>query len=137
MRDLMNVFRARFEEEFRETGITLAQLRLLKAVQQPAERSAASIARECSVTPQTLHTMLTRAVREGWITRGSTERNGRFVTANLTPEGRKLLLQGVALREKTEAEMWQGIARKEIRQARKTLEAGLANLAAKVPAQKA
>ncbi|MBE7158052.1 MAG: MarR family transcriptional regulator, partial [Rhodospirillales bacterium] len=65
MRDLLTVFRNRFEEEFRASGVTLAQLRLLKAVQRQKERSAASIARECHVTPQTLHTMLSRAVREG------------------------------------------------------------------------
>ena len=106
MRDLMNVFRTRFEEEFRASGVTLAQLRLLKAVQQQDKRSAASIARECHVAPQTLHTMLARAVREG----------------------EALLAQGMRLREQAEAEMWRDVPAKAVRQARRTLEAGLANL---------
>lgn len=129
MRDLMNVLRARFEDEFRDTGVTLPQLRLLKAVQQQTERSAASIARECHVTPQTLHTMLARAVREGWITRGSSDRNHRFVTASLTPQGAALLQRGSTLREQVEAEMWQTVPIESLRHTRETLETGLTNLA--------
>ena len=128
MRDLIHVLRARFEDEFRDAGVTLAQLRLLKAVGQQSERSAASLARECHVTPQTLHTMLARAVREGWIVRGSSDRNHRFVTASLTPQGQALLQRGSVLREQTEAQMWEGTPAKVIRQTRRTLEAALANL---------
>ncbi len=131
LRDLMNVFRARFEEEFRDTGVTLAQLRLLKAVQAQTERSAASIARDCHVTPQTLHTMLTRAVREGWITRGNSDRNHRFVTVALTPAGKALLQHGIELKERTESELWRGVSAEAVHAARRTLEAGLRNLEAK------
>ena len=129
IRDLLNAFRVRFEEEFRSTGVTLAQLRLLKAVDQHSEGSAASLARDCHVTPQTLHPMLTRAAREGWITRGNSDRNQRFVTAALTPQGRALLQQGNALKERTEAELWRGVPLSAVRAMRQTLEVGLRNLA--------
>lgn len=130
MRDLINVMRARFEDEFRDTGVTLPQLRLLKAVQgqEQGERSAAAIARECHVTPQTLHTMLARAVREGWITRGSSDRNHRYVTASLTPQGEALLQRGVALKEEAESKMWRDVSLESLRNTRGTLEVGLANL---------
>jgi MarR family transcriptional regulator, organic hydroperoxide resistance regulator len=129
LRDLLATFRARFEDDWRETGVTLAQLRLLKAVEQQPEGSAASIARLCHVTPQTLQDMLARAVREGWITRGISERNHRFVTAALTPEGRALLQRGIALKERIEAEVWGETSLPQLRQVRKTLEAGLSRLA--------
>ncbi len=128
MRDLMNVFRARFEDEFRTAGVTLAQLRLLKAVEQQHDGSAASLARFCHVTPQTLHTMLARAVREGWITRGNSDRNHRFVTATLTPEGKALLQHGIELKERTEAELWRGVPPDAVHAVRQALEAGLRNL---------
>jgi MarR family transcriptional regulator, organic hydroperoxide resistance regulator len=130
MRDLLNIYRARFEYEFGKSGVSLPQLRMLKAVQHGAERSAASLARECHVTPQTLHTMLARAAREGWIARGSSGSNHRIVTATLTTAGEALLQQGSALKEATEAEMWADVPLKAVRQTRKTLEAGLQKLMA-------
>ena len=89
---------------------------------------AAAIARACHVTPQTLHTMLTRAAREGWITRGSSDRNHRFVTASLTAQGHAILQIGTELRERMEAELWEGASIESIRVVRTALETGLANL---------
>ncbi len=128
MRDLFLNFRARFEEELRDTGVTLPQLRMLKMVEGQQGTSAAAIARACHVTPQTLHTMLARAGREGWIVRGSTDRNHRFVTASLTPSGQAILQIGMALRERLEAELWKGVSLHEVAAVRKALEFGLANL---------
>jgi MarR family transcriptional regulator, organic hydroperoxide resistance regulator len=129
LRDLTNALRLRFEEGLRGSAVTVPQLRMLKAIDsQPAGASAASIARTCQVTPQTLHAMLNRAQREGWITRGSSERNHRFVTAALTEAGRAHLAAGSALRDKIEAEMWQNIPGQELEAARGTLERALSNL---------
>ena len=128
MRDLVYALRGRFEEGLRGTGVTLAQLRLLKAVEQQSDASAASIARQCQVTPQTLHTMLSRAAREGWIVRGSSEQNHRFVTAALTPEGSAILERGGKLREELEDELWQGTSLERLREVREALEGGLGNL---------
>lgn len=128
MRDLLNAFRVQFEDGLRGSGVTLAQLRLLKAVEQHTEGSAASIARLCHVTPQTLHTMLSRAAREGWIVRGSSDRNHRFVTASLTAEGRAVLAQGIELKERIEADLWRDVPLEAMRALRQTLESGLRNL---------
>ena len=128
MRDLFQSFRARFEEELRDTGVTLPQLRMLKMVEGQQGTSAAAIARACHVTPQTLHTMLARAAREGWIVRGSTESNHRFVTASLTPSGQAILQIGMQLRERLEAELWRDASLNDIVAVRNALESGLANL---------
>ena len=128
MRDLFQGFRARFEEELRGTGVTLPQLRMLKMVEGQQGTSAAAIARACHVTPQTLHTMLARAGREGWIVRGSTDRNHRFVTASLTPSGRAILQIGMELRDRLEAQAWGDASLDDLVAVRKALESGLANL---------
>lgn len=129
IRDLLLGYRDRMEDELRGIGVTLPQLRMLKAIDQQKEQvSAATIARLCHITPQTLQTMLARATREGWITRGSSENNGRFVTAALTPRGQAILRQGIATAERTEQEIWRGVTLDSMQSLRKTLESGLANL---------
>ena len=128
IRDLFQIVRARFEEELRGTGVTLPQLRMLKMVEEQHGGSAAAIARACHVTPQTLHTMLARAAREGWIARGSSARNHRFVTASLTEKGRAILQIGTELRERLMEEMWRGASVTEVQGVRRALETGLANL---------
>lgn len=129
IRDLLLGYRARMEHELRGSSVTLPQLRMLKAIhQQQTEASAASIARLCHITPQTLHTMLARATREGWITRGISEKNSRFVTAALTPKGAAILREGIHLAEAIEAEIWRGVSLDSMQAMRTTLEYGLANL---------
>ena len=128
MRNLFQGFRARFEEELRGTGVTLPQLRMLKAIEGQTEGSAAAIARVCHITPQTLQAMLTRAAREGWIVRGSSDRNHRFVTAALTPQGAAIVQQGTELRERIEAELWGDVPVASIKSVRELLELGLTNL---------
>ena len=99
MRDLFLHFRAHFEEELRGTGVTLP-----------------------------LHAMLTRAVREGWIVRGTSDRNHRFVTAALTSKGKAIVRSGMALRERMEGELWKDIPVSALKNFREMLERGLANL---------
>ena len=128
MRHLVFAMRARFEEALRGTAVTLPQLRLLKAVGQQQEASAASIARVCQVTPQTLQGMLARAVREGGIARGTSEQNHRYVTAALTPKGHAVLEGGAAIWSRLEEELWKHTDVEQLQTLRETLEAGLANL---------
>ena len=128
MRDLVLGYRAQLDDAMRPTGVTLPQLRLLKAVAQQGDVSAASIARLCHVTPQTLQSMLTRATREGWIERGSSEGNGRIVTASLTAHGEAILQQGMEVAARLEQQLWQGVPLAEMKLFRETLEACLARL---------
>lgn len=128
LREFLHVCRGRFETDLHGKGFTLAQLRLLKAVADQEESSAASIARKCQVTPQTMQAMLARAEREGWIVRGSSKKNQRFVTARLTTAGRAILKKGNILKARLEAELWDGVSASSIRAARETLQSGIRNL---------
>ncbi|MGI4827509.1 MAG: MarR family winged helix-turn-helix transcriptional regulator [Janthinobacterium lividum] len=128
IRDLLLGYKARMEEELRKSGVTLPQIRMLKAVAQQNEASAASIARLCHITPQTLQSILTRATREGWIVRGSSPSNGRIVTASLTPRGEAILQQGLEAAGRIEAQIWSGIPLASMQAMRATLESGLVNL---------
>ena len=128
MRDLVFGFRAHLDNALRPTGVTLPQLRLLKAAAQQGDVSAASIARHCHVTPQTLQTMLVRATREGWIERGSSTSNSRIVTASLTARGEAILQEGLAVSARLSEQLWQGVPLTELKFFREMLEDCLARL---------
>ena len=128
VRDLLLGYRAKLEETMRPTGVTLPQLRMLRAISQEREVSAAAIARLCHVTPQTLQSILTRATREGWIVRGTSQSNGRILTASLTPRGEAILQQGMQAAERIEELIWRDIPLATMQAVRATLESGLVNL---------
>ncbi len=129
MRDLLLAYRTRVEDTMRPTGITLPQLRALHAIeQQQNDVSAAAIARQCHVTPQTLQSVLTRATREGWIVRGSSQRNGRIVTATLTEAGKAILRLAMQNAAAVDEQIWQGVPLQAMEAMRGTIEIGLANL---------
>ena len=127
-RDLLQGYKARFEDVLRSTGVTLAQMRMLKVIARQEDASAAAIARSCQITPQTLQSMLARATREGWILRGNSQRNARIVTATLTPRGQAILGEGQKLAEQIEAHIWQGVSLADMQTMREIVERGLANL---------
>jgi MarR family transcriptional regulator, organic hydroperoxide resistance regulator len=128
IRRLVMGSRALLEERLRGEGMTLAQLRLLKAVKHESGVSAAALARACGVTPQTMQAVLMRAVREEWIVRGKSERNERFVTASLTKLGERSLERGAAMLARIEEEIWRGVGVGTLREMNAVLEAGVGNL---------
>jgi DNA-binding MarR family transcriptional regulator len=128
LRELLVGYRTLLEDALREEGLTLAQLRLLKAVQEHGGVSGATIARTCQVTPQTLQVMFARAVRERWIIRSTSERNHRILTASLTSKGRSLLERGMAMAAEIEATLWAGVSADDVAQTNIVLGRGLANL---------
>lgn len=128
LRELLIGYRSLLEDDLREQGLTLPQLRLLHAVAEQAELSSAAIARRCQITPQTLQAMLERAVREGWIVRQTSQRNHRILTATLTAKGRRLLARGEALAAEIESRVWHGISLATLEEANTTLSRGIANL---------
>jgi DNA-binding MarR family transcriptional regulator len=132
MRHLITGFRGRVEDELRTDGLTLPQLRLLKAVKQQTDVSAAALARTCNVTPQTLQAVLGRAVQANWIVRGKSKKNERIVTATLTPLGESVLQQGMAVVFRVEELIWREVGLSDLKQMNETLQAGIASLEAEV-----
>jgi|GEM_PF-2284482 len=132
MRQLMKLYRALLEDAFREDGVTLPQLRLLKAVQEEKDVSAAALARTCMVTPQTLQVMLRRAVEAKWVLRGKSRKSERIVTATLTPLGEGILEQGMAMAARIDERLWRDVGLSDLKQLNETLRAGIAGLEAEV-----
>lgn len=130
MRQLTIGFKAVFEDQLREQGLTLPQLRLLKAVDELTDVSSAELARTCQVTPQTLQAMLTRAVQEKWILRGKSARNERFVTASLTTQGKSLLEMGKEQAAALEAKVWADVGLSQMRELNQMLAAAIDRLGA-------
>ena len=130
MRQLTIGFRVLLEDVLRNEGLTLPQLRLLKAVKQQADVSAAALARTCMVTPQTLQAVLARAVQAQWIVRGKSEKNERFVTATLTPLGESTVQLGMTMAARIEERIWQDVGLSDLKQLNETLQAAIANLGA-------
>jgi len=128
MRQFVMGFRALLEDALRDKELTLAQLRLLKAVKQQADVSAAALARTCMVTPQTLQAVLGRAVHANWIVRGKSEKNERFVTATLTPLGESVLQSGMAMAARVEQRIWEDVGLSDLKHFNDTLQAGIAKL---------
>jgi DNA-binding MarR family transcriptional regulator len=135
VRDMLLAYKGTLEEMVRPHGLTLPQLRMLNAVSEQNEVSAAAIARLCHVTPQTLQAILTRAVREGWIVRGTTQRNQRILTASLTPKGQSLLELGQQAAIEIEERMWGGVPRKTLEHVTEVLMQGISALLDSAPRQ--
>jgi len=128
LRDLLLGYRSQLEDALRDEGLTLPQLRLLNAIREHVGVSGATIARTCQVTPQTLQAMLTRAEREGWITRDISDVNHRILTASLTRKGETALASGLAAATEIEEKIWTGVSAHTLDQLNVTLEHGIANL---------
>ncbi len=128
LRELLLGYRSLLEDALRGEGLTLPQLRLLHAIDEQEGVSGATIARTCQVTPQTLQAMLTRAEREGWITRGISEVNHRILTTSLTRKGEMALASGMAAAAEIEERIWTGVSAHSLDQLNATLEHGIANL---------
>ncbi len=128
LRELLVGYRSLLEDALRGEGLSLAQLRLLSAIHEQHDVSGATIARSCQVTPQTLQAMLTRAEREGWITRGISASNHRILTASLTKRGAAVLERGLATAADIEEKIWTGVSAGALDRLNSTLEHGIANL---------
>ena len=130
MRRLTVGHRSLLEDMLRGEGLTLPQLRLLRAVKEQTDVSAAALARTCVVTPQTLQAVLARAVQAKWIVRGKSAKNERYVTATLTLLGESILATGVAMAARIEERIWMDVGLSDLKRLNDTLQAGIANLEA-------
>ena len=128
LRELVVGYRALLEDALRGESVTLAQLKLLNAIKEKGDVSGATIARTCQITPQTLQGILARAEREGWITRATSQRNHRIITASLTKKGEAVLERGLATAAEIEAKIWHGVSADALERLNLTLGHGIANL---------
>jgi DNA-binding MarR family transcriptional regulator len=81
--------------------------------------------------------MLTRAEREGWITRDISEVNHRILTTSLTRKGEAALASGLAAAVEIEEKIWTGVSASTLDQLNLTIEHGIANLRGEVTSHRA
>lgn len=74
----------------REFGLTPAQQSALAVLSDHEGITAAQLARECAVTPQTMNSTLGRLEKAGLITRAPHPMHGTLIEIRTTPAGRSL-----------------------------------------------
>jgi DNA-binding MarR family transcriptional regulator len=121
MKRLMTGYRTLLEIELEKENITLAQLRMLHALSDEPDHSAADLARTCFVTPQSMQAIVTRAEKLGWIRRHPSAANRRVLTAQLTAEGRRVLEKGMGFWTEISRDMWSGAKLSELELLNSTL----------------
>ncbi|MGI4855179.1 MAG: MarR family winged helix-turn-helix transcriptional regulator [Janthinobacterium lividum] len=137
MKRLLTGYRTLLEAALEGEGITLAQLRMLHALNDRAETSAADLARTCYITPQSMQAVVTKAEREGWITRSASTANRRILAATLTHAGQKMLGKGLKLYAEIEQQIWTGVKDRELRAFHATLGKVLLNVQERLDARHA
>lgn len=121
MKRLLTGYRTLLEAELEKEGITLAQLRMLNALHEGVATSAAELARTCYITPQSMQAVVTRAEREGRITRAASSANRRILSATLTKSGQKVLKRGLEFAAAIEHQIWGAVNAAEMRAFNATL----------------
>lgn len=129
LKRLLIGYRALMETALEGEAVTLAELRMLRALEEHPEISAAELARTCYISPQSMQAVVTRTERAGLITRSAAESNRRVLKATLTANGKTVLERCSVLASRMEADIWRDVKRSELQQFNATLAKGLAGLA--------
>ncbi|WP_030672607.1 MarR family winged helix-turn-helix transcriptional regulator [Streptomyces cellulosae] len=82
---------SRKSQVLREFELTVPQYVALYTLSQFSEMSAAQLARECQVTPQTMSTVLSNLVGKGLIERTPSDLHQKVLVTRLTRTGRTVL----------------------------------------------
>jgi DNA-binding MarR family transcriptional regulator len=106
---VMSGFISLVDEELQPLGITVAQLRMLRAVEDVPGISGAKLAGVCAVTPQTGQQLMQKLEANGWVTREKNPANERVLLTRLTKKGEKLMERARVITEAAHRKLWQGI----------------------------
>ena len=125
MKRLVVGFRTLLEKGLQAEGLTLAQLRMLHALHEQPNGSAADLARTCSITPQSMQAVVKRAEAAKWIRRAASPENRRVLLASLTPLGEQVLARGMAIVDRMQVELWRDARLSELEAVNEMLALGL------------
>jgi DNA-binding MarR family transcriptional regulator len=95
------------------TGLTVPQYTALLCVADEPGISGADLARRCTVTPQTMTTVLGNLESKGLVRREPHPFIGRVIETHLTASGTRALERAHALASEVEAELAAGLSRKD------------------------
>ena len=128
LKRLLIGYRTLMEAALEGEAVTLAQLRMLRALEEHPEISAAELARTCYISPQSMQAVVTRAEREGLITRVAAASNRRVLQATLTARGKAVLQRCSVQAAGIEQDIWRDVTRSELQQFNATLTKALVRL---------
>jgi DNA-binding MarR family transcriptional regulator len=120
--------RARLDETLRGSGVTTLQYTALTVLAHRDGTSAAQLARDSFVTPQSMADMLRALERRGLIRRATNPGSRRELLVHLTDDGRSLLRQHAAGAAGIETLMTAGLTAAEVETFRRVLSQGWTNL---------
>jgi len=81
----------------RETGLTIPQIVILKAIEELGAVTTAAISRHSDISPATAVTILDKLESRGLVTRRRSETDRRIVHTSLTGEGERMLASAPSL----------------------------------------
>ena len=128
MKRVLLEYRARMDDELRPKGTTTAQMQVLFAIRGAPGSSGAQLARSCYITPQTMQALLKHLEKAGLIARGKDAVNDRIVTTRITEAGERLAQAVEKKSAIVQAELWEGIADRDLTYVNKLLDRFLVNL---------
>lgn len=102
------VIRARLDEMLRGSGVTTLQYTALTVLEHRDGVSAAQLARDSFVTPQSMADMLRALEQRDLISRAANPLSRRELLVHLTPAGRILLAQHAAAADAIATQMTEG-----------------------------
>jgi len=129
LKNVLQGYRSRLDEELQPCGITTSQLKMLWVVEENPLASGAKAARMCSVTPQSGQATLAAMEANGWIRRRPSEASERVLVSELTASGRKVLLESKEVAEGLNRRLWKGFGERELAELDSVLEAVVRKLA--------
>jgi DNA-binding MarR family transcriptional regulator len=113
--------KSRFDEMLRDAGVTTPQYTALTVLAQGDGISAAQLARDSFVTPQSVADMLRLLEGRGLIRRAPNPRNGREVLVHITDAGRALLVRFADAEADLERRLVTGLTDGQVREFRTTV----------------
>ncbi len=121
LKHAQNALRQTMDNRLTEADLTTAQYAALTALEREKGLSNAELARRCFVTPQTMHSIVTRLEEGGLLERTPHPNHGRIQQLHLTDEGRTRLNEGHEIVEAIEERMTSQVSREELEEAKRVL----------------
>jgi len=119
---VQHAVRAAVDDALRPLGLSGSQFAVLRWLSQTPDVSGAELARQLSVTAQSMNELIGVLVAHGYIERKPHPTHGRIVRMRLTPSGRKLLTKTTAMVEAVKDKMLSGLSADEQRRFARYLE---------------
>lgn len=121
LKHVQDALRKTMDERLEEAALTTPQYAALAALGREGGLSNAELARRCFVTPQTMHSMVTRLVEEELLHRRPDPDHGRKQQLHLTDEGQARLDQAHEIVEDIEQIMTADVSSEALDQAKEVL----------------